>query len=105
MDCSDSPNSAMLLVVCKGEEGFRLKLKPGTIQIPQKTLMFSIRGATCMLKLIPFKQKLSTTEWNIRKDRMVNHISGFVGRVRIVEIIRYPRKITSWLFYRLICKL
>ena len=94
-------NSAPV-VVCKAEEGFQPLTGISTVRIPHKTQLFSVKLASKSLEEIPGDTSKFPTVWDERRDDTVQVCCGTVCRVRVLEVLKGPKKASIWLYYRLI---
>ena len=93
------------LVVCRAEEGFQPSIGTSMVRIPCKIQLFTVKQASKSLEEIPVDTPKFPTTWDEYGDDIVQLCRGLVCRVRILEVIKGPKKASIWLYYRLISKL
>ena len=75
------------------------------VRIPRKTQLFTVKQALKSLEEIPGDTLKFPTTWDEYGDDIVQLCHSIVCRVRILEVIKGPKKASIWLYYRLISKL
>ena len=64
--------------------------------------MFNLSHATKTLTEVEYHIKIQFAVWDERRDDPLNHYSGYVGKVRVVEVTRSPKHSLIRFFYRLV---
>ena len=93
------------LVVCRVEEGSQPSTGTNMVRIPRKTQLLSVEQPSKSLEEIPGDTPKFPTIWDEYGDDTVQLCRGLVCRVRILEVIKGPKKASIWLYYRPISKL
>ena len=93
------------LAIYRTEEGFQPSTSISTVRIPSKTQLFMVKMASKSLEEIQGDSPKFSTIWDELGDDMVQLCRGKVCRVRVVEVIKGPKKTPIWLYYGMISKL
>ena len=93
------------LAVCRAEEGFQPSTGTSMVRIPHKTQLFTVKQALKSLEEIPGDTPKFPTTWDEFGDDTIQLYRNTVCRLRILEVIKGPKKASIWLYYRMISKL
>ena len=93
------------LAVCKTEEGFQPSTGFSVVKIPSKTQLFTIKLASKSLDVFPGDSPKFPVIWDERGDDTLQVCRGTVCRVRVLEVIKGPKKTPILLYYGMIRKL
>ena len=93
------------LVVCRAEGGFQPSIGNSTLTIPHKIQLFTVKHVSKLLEEIPSDMPKFSITWDELGEDTVQVCRCIVCRVRILEVIKGPKKTTIWLYYGLTSKL
>ena len=93
------------LAVCKTKEGFQPSTGFSVVKIPSKTQLFTIKLASKLLDVFPGDSPKFPVIWDERGDDTLQVCRGTVCRVRVLEVIKGPKKTPILLYYGMIRKL
>ena len=93
------------VAVCRADEGFQPSTSNSILRIPRKIQLFTVKQVSKTLEVIPEEMPKFPIIWDERGDDTVQLCHGKVCRVRVVEVIKGPKKSPIWLYYGLISKL
>ena len=75
------------------------------IRIPRKIRIFNVKRISKSLDDLLEDSVAFSIAWDEIGDDTVKQCFGFVARVRVVEVVRGPKKVTIFLYYGVVGKL
>ena len=93
------------LAVCRADEGFQPSTGYNTLRIPRKIQLFTVKQLSKTLEAILEDMSKFPIVWDERGDDTIQLCRGKVCRVRVLEMVKGPKKKSSWLYYGAISRL
>ena len=91
--------SALPLVVCRVEEGFQPSIGTGIVRIPQKRKIYVVKPMLKSLEELPENAPFLSTTWDDKCDDLLYQCFGYAIRVRMIEVLKGPKKESILLFH------
>jgi hypothetical protein len=85
--------------VVQAREGFTPRMGPAICRVPLAASLFTVNVHSVSLNELEYEFKLRGARWDQHGEDLINLISGYVRRVRVVQVTKGPRKLVTLFFY------